>query len=189
MTSSYRGHHPNDNHHRWYAMHQKHRVQDYRRSLLSSSLLSSTMKRDGGDGGHHGDDKMIKSRTSMNTAISSMLTMSSPDLKVLVGLAQRYRGIIQWNLEYQHSPIGTLGPSTISQTSYRWSRKGDRTLSRFRLEICPATSSELAAGNKPIEHSLAFANEPTPQVTSDAFEIVAGMYLPSTASNYLQVPI
>jgi hypothetical protein len=128
--------HRSDRHDRWYAIHRhRHRSQPSSRLKVTTADVTP----------------------SPSTALLSMLTLSSPNLKALIGISQnpQYRGVIQWNVEYWRSPIGTLGPCTICQTYYRWSTKGDRTLSRFRLEICPATASELAAGCKP--HIISFA--------------------------------
>jgi len=49
--------------------------------------------------------------------------------------------------------IGSSSPSVTTSRYSMVSVKGCRTLTRFRLEICPAASSELSAGCKPIEHS------------------------------------
>lgn len=45
--------------------------------------------------------------------------------------------------------------------SSRFSRRGDRSLTRFRLELCSLNSSELSAGCKPYVNSSAIAEEPT----------------------------
>jgi len=61
--------------------------------------------------------------------------------------------------------IGSSSPSVTTSRYSMVSVKGSRTLTRFRLEICPAASSELSAGCKPIEHSCdSFGSHtPTPQ--------------------------
>jgi len=63
------------------------------------------------------------------------------------------------NLWYNCSSFGTLGPCTVSYQ--RYTRKGDRTLSRSRLEVCPAIASSIAANCKPVCSFLAICQEPT----------------------------
>jgi hypothetical protein len=158
--------HYDDTHIRWYALH---RDKNYEYA-------------------HH-QRRRNASLTQAATAVVSMLTstMSSPihnpSIKIMGGVPPRYRGLIQWNVQYLQSPIGTLGPSTISSSAFIWSTKGERTLSRFRLEICPAAASELAAGCKPMRSSLAFAREPTPLVPHDAVNQMRIYFISPSASN------
>jgi len=63
------------------------------------------------------------------------------------------------NLWYNRSYFGTLGPCTVSYQ--RDTRKGDRTLSRSRLEVCPAIASAVSGHCKPKISFLAICQEPT----------------------------
>jgi len=92
------------------------------------------------------------------TALFSVLAISPPNAKTLVKMAQDYPSLIS-NVQYMLSPLGTLGPATLSYM--KPSTKGERSLSRFRLEFCPATADSIAAGCKPKEHSLTTVKEPT----------------------------
>jgi hypothetical protein len=56
------------------------------------------------------------------------------------------------NEYYNKSWNGTLGPTTESYQRMSW--KGERTLSRSRLEVCPANASSIAANDKPLRSSL-----------------------------------
>jgi hypothetical protein len=79
------------------------------------------------------------------------------------------------NEYYNKSWNGTLGPTTESYQRMSW--KGERTLSRSRLEVCPANASSIAANDKPECPSLAFAKEPTPFVTDEVFKQIPFNYL------------
>jgi hypothetical protein len=65
-----------------------------------------------------------------------------------------------FNEWYHRSWNGTLGPSTCSYLKMSW--KGERTLSRSRLEVCPAIASFELSSMAKFMLSLAFAKEPTP---------------------------
>jgi hypothetical protein len=60
------------------------------------------------------------------------------------GSGYRMNGSISLNEWYHMSSNGTLGPSTV--TFMRMSWKGERTLSRSRLEVCPAIASFIMSG-------------------------------------------
>jgi hypothetical protein len=64
------------------------------------------------------------------------------------------------NEYYNKSWNGTLGPSTESYQRMSW--KGERTLSRSRLEVCPAITTSLVASCKPIGLSWQFAKNLRP---------------------------
>jgi len=119
---------------------------------------SKLAKKYGGNNNNNNNNNNGGNKDDINnaaTALFSVLAINPPNAKTLIRMSQEYPSILimNMNIQYSLSPLGTLGPSTLSY--FKYSIKGDRTLSRFRLEFCPATASELAAGCKPIEPSLA----------------------------------
>jgi len=61
--------------------------------------------------------------------------------------SSRYAIVLLPNTWHASSVVGTLGPK--SESYVRCSRKGDRTLTRSRLEVCPAAASFCSALGKP----------------------------------------
>jgi len=102
--------------------------------------------------------------------IQSTMDIASSVL-TLLGVSARPLDSFPWSHtltpenEFHHrSPYGTLGPST--QSHVKFAAKGERTLTRSRLEVCPAIASFIASLGNPLEHHLRLANEPTPIVSA-----------------------
>jgi len=98
---------------------------------------------------------------SGSSRVSAMAQISAAVLAILD--KQRLSSSRMWRHAWQladgsqqsalRNPVGTLYPST--STFVRPTRKGDRTLSRSRLEVCPAAADSISA-LKPMKHSGIF---------------------------------
>jgi len=116
---------------------------------------------------------VLNNQNAAATALFSILAISPPNAKTLVGMSQSSSSSyassdwspLSMNKQYLLSPSHTFGGNGYGESTHSFikpSTKGERTLSRFRLEFCPATASEIAAGCKPPRlFTCNFACEPT----------------------------
>jgi len=116
---------------------------------------------------------VVNNQNAAATALFSILAISPPNAKTLVGMSQSSSSSyassdwspLSMNKQYLLSPSHTFGGNGYGASTHSFikpSTKGERTLSRFRLEFCPATASEIAAGCKPPRlFTCNFACEPT----------------------------
>jgi len=116
---------------------------------------------------------VVNNQNAAATALFSILAISPPNAKTLVGMSQSSSSSyassdwspLSMNKQYLLSPSDTFGGNGYGESTHSFikpSTKGERTLSRFRLEFCPATASEIAAGCKPPRlFTCNFACEPT----------------------------
>jgi len=116
---------------------------------------------------------VVNNQNAAATALFSILAISPPNAKTLVGMSQSSSSSyassdwspLSMNKQYLLSPSHTFGGNGYGESTHSFikpSTKGERTLSRFRLEFCPATASEIAAGCKPPRlFTCNFACEPT----------------------------
>jgi len=116
---------------------------------------------------------VVNNQNAAATALFSILAISPPNAKTLVGMSQSSSSSyassdwspLSMNKQYLLSPSDTFGGNGYGASTHSFikpSNKGERTLSRFRLEFCPATASEIAAGCKPPRlFTCNFACEPT----------------------------
>jgi hypothetical protein len=141
---------------------------------MRSSFLRLIMFRRYNNGRQH----LLSSKSSNNNIViedsSSILSLLAIQQSIIINSYMNSNSNVL-NEYYNKSWNGTLGPSTCSYL--KMSCKGERTLSRSRLEVCPANASSIAANDKPECPSLAFAKEPTPFVTDEVFKQIPFSYL------------
>jgi len=126
---------------------------------------------------------LLRTRWSHRSASSSSSTTDEPLLlDVHARLIQQERALAQaymrvarggmrvsdttWSVarcaSHHAIQIGSASAAVTTIGYQACTHKGQRSLTRFRLEVCPAAASELAGGCKPIEHSWRICQEPTP---------------------------
>lgn len=86
-----------------------------------------------------------------------------PRAKVNYEIAPKANYCIPLNGYGRDYDNGTMGLFT-TQSLVRFSQDGERTISRFRLEVYTAAASAVSAHCKPKMYSLAIAKEPTPSL-------------------------
>jgi len=126
------------------------------RRYNNGSPYSSYSKKVPSNNNNNNGHKAPTSTSSMSLlSLLAIDTVNNHEVTIIHNNGSGYRvnGSISLNEWYHMSSNGTLGPATVSFMRLSW--KGERTLSRSRLEICPAIASFIMSGIAKCSSSLA----------------------------------